>query len=81
MHMGKDRKKWYIHNNKILPEFDNTVKGKTWRRRLQDGRMKKRIGSAYQNNYEGYTNVHRDAKQTRAQEYTRMTTVTYSPEP
>ena len=80
-HMGKDRKKWYIHNNKILPEFDNTVKGKTWRRKLQDGRMKKKTGSAYQNNYEGYTNVHRDAKQTRAQEYTRMTTVTYSPEP
>ena len=42
MHMGKDRKKWYIHNNKILPEFDNTVKGKTWRRKLQDGRMKKK---------------------------------------
>ena len=42
MHMGKDRKKWYIHNNKILPEFDNTVKGKTWRRTLQDGRMKKK---------------------------------------
>ena len=40
--MGKDRKKWYIHNNKILPEFDNTVKGKTWRRKLQDGRMKKK---------------------------------------
>jgi hypothetical protein len=32
IHMGECRRKWYIHNNKILPEFDNTIKGKTWRR-------------------------------------------------
>jgi hypothetical protein len=40
--MGENRKKWYIHNNKNLLEFDTTIKGKTLRRRLQGDRMKKK---------------------------------------
>jgi hypothetical protein len=31
--MGKNRKTWYIHINNILPEFDTTIKGETWRRK------------------------------------------------
>ena len=35
-------KKWYINNNKILPEFDQTIKEKKWRKKLQEGRLKKK---------------------------------------
>ena len=34
IHMGEGRKKWYIHTNKILPEFDQTIQEKKWRRKL-----------------------------------------------
>ena len=41
-HMGENRQKWYLHNDKFLPEFDTTEKGKAWRKKLQEGKMKKK---------------------------------------
>ena len=39
VHMGKNRIRYYIHKQKMMPELQQTEEGRQWRRKLQTGTL------------------------------------------